>query len=154
MTWTYAGTPGLATAAQRRDLVRWWLGDTVSTFVPTLTDEEISYALGSGVTEVAVKASAITALDALLARFARDADFTKSKVSVSASQRHKALKDLRSQMESDSFALAINGPYLGGESKADADNAREDTDFRQPFYTANDHDQPWNPPGGLPLLGE
>ncbi len=154
MTWTYAGSPGLATAAQRRDLVRLTLGDTVSGYTPTLTDEEIAYYLGSGVTESTVTVSSINAGKALLARFARDVNFTRSKVSVDASDRYRMLKDLITDLESGTFALATSGPYLGGESKADADNAREDTDFRQPFYTANDHDQPWNPPGGLPLLGE
>lgn len=154
MTWTYAGSPGVSTAAQRRDLVRRLLGDVVSTFTPTLTDEEIAYFIGTGTSAIQVKAAAIDAGKALLASFARDVDFTRSKISVSASQRYTALKDLLSQLETDGFADSTAGPFLGGSSEARTETDRADTDLRQPMLTVDDGREAWQSPAGLvPLVG-
>lgn len=147
MTWTYAGTPGTSTAAERRDYVRFNLGDTVSGADPTLSDEEIAAMLSMASNSVPL--ATLSSAQGLLARFAQQADFTRSKVSVSASQRFKALERLIAKLEADSFASASAGPYAGGTSKADKDTMRDDTDAVQPPFSRDDYVFP--PLGDNPL---
>jgi hypothetical protein len=134
VSWTYAGEPGTATAAERRDYVRFTLGDTESGYTPTLSDGEIAACLSASSDDVS--AAALQAGKALLARFARQADVKNGATSVSASQRYKALKDVVASLESDAMSAAV--PYLGGSSKAAFDADRANTDLRQPLFTTED----------------
>lgn len=147
MTWTYAGSPGTSTAAERRDYVRFQLGDTVSGANPTLTDEEIAAMLS--IASNSVPLATLACGQALLARLAQQADFTRSKVSVSASQRFKALERLIAKLEADTFASAAAAPYAGGTSKADKQTMRDDTDAVQPPFSRDDDVFP--PLGNDPL---
>ena len=150
MTWTYAGTPGTATAAERRDFVRFNIGDTVSGADPTLSDEEIGAMLSMASNSVPL--ATLSSAQGLLARFAQQADFTRGKVSVSASQRYKNLVSLITKLESDSFATSTAGPYAGGTSKADKSTLRENTGAVQPIIAVGDYVYPGLSDAPLPTL--
>lgn len=93
MAWTYSGDP----ATSDKDLVRFLCGDTDST-MPLLTDEEIQYLLS-------VKANAQKAAQAacqrILAKLAREVDYTIGPERVEASQRLANYKELLQTLTAD-----------------------------------------------------
>lgn len=140
MTWTYAGAPGTSSAAERRDYVRFKLGDTVSGVTPTLTDEEIAAMLSEASNDIGI--AALMSGRAILARYARYVDLTEGKTSVKASQRYQALQTVVTQLESDALTGSTAGPYAGGTSKADKQAQRDDTDWVAPFFARDDDTYP------------
>ena len=139
MTWTYAGTPGETTAATRRDMVRFLLGDVVNN-TPTLSDEEIAAMLSAASDDTTN--AAIAAGRALLMRFARYCDLTEGLTKVSASQRFTALKSQIAELETAGFTGANAAPYAGGTSKAGKQDQRDDTDWVAPLFARDDDSYP------------
>lgn len=78
MTWTYSGDPGSST----RDLVRFLIGDTDTTD-QLLTNEEIDYLI---TTFTDGYSAAIGAVNALIAKFARQVDESKKVADLSLSR--------------------------------------------------------------------
>lgn len=134
MSWTYAGTPNdTGTSAEKRDAVRFRIGDTVSTD-PQITDEEIAYLL----TASTPAGASIKACQALIAKYSRQADITYSKTSVSASQRAKAYRDLLAILTAEGANAAI--PIVGGISEAQKQEVWDDPDAVKPWFPRNEDD--------------
>lgn len=81
MAWTYSGNP----ATSRRDEVRFLIGDT-DPQDPLLQDEEIDYLLAQ---KEAVNQVAVTACKYILAKLAREVDYTIGPERVAASQKYR-----------------------------------------------------------------
>lgn len=137
----YSGDPSSSPA----DALRFALGDTGA--VPILTDGEVSYLLAnaSGV----VEAAALEGVEAILAKFAQDTDYTAGRVSRSLSQRVAGYEKLRAQLRAKRDALAF--PIDTAQDRtADLTDAQNEA-LKQPFAVRGQFDNPEAPePGVLP----
>lgn len=92
--------------------IRMKIGDTVSTD-PLLTDEHILEVYANFPTVIA---AAVECVKNIIARMARDADFSAGVISVQRSPRFQQFKDLLVQLEAESETSLV--VYVGGQSKA------------------------------------
>lgn len=133
MSWTYDGSPGTATAPERRDAVRLAIGDTLSTD-PQVTDGEITYYLGE--TGNSIPAAAIEAVRGLIAKYSRAVDVEVSGGSggvgkVSASQRAKTYQELLVTLQANRGNVATLSAT--GQSKSTNRGYDANTDAVQPI---------------------
>jgi len=135
MTWTYAGTPGEATADELRDAVRFRIGDTDETD-KQITDEEIAYLLDQSGDSVAV--ASIQAIVSLISKYSRQADVRMGKTAIRAGQRASAYRSLLAQMRMEQTILA--SVFAGGLTKSGKDSMASDTDAVQPAFSVGQDD--------------
>ena len=129
MTWTYDPAQ-LATSSVYR--VRLKIGDTLAGD-RLLDDEEIQQALDEAANETA---AAATCADAISMRFARQADQTTGRVSMSLGRRAETYSALARRLRQQA------GVYAGGTSTADMDSRKDDEDRPAAAFTAGLHDHP------------
>lgn len=134
MAWTYNASPGTSTSAERRDAVRFAIGDT-DTNDQQVQDAEISFALtqaGDGANMGCVRSAAIICVRSLMARYARQVDTTHGKLSVGASKRLENYRALLSELQRQQATLAE--PFAGGLSIAEKTSDAQDSDAVQPHF--------------------
>lgn len=136
MTWTYDNSPGTTTAAERRDFVRFNLGDT-DTNDQLVTDEEIAAALAQASDGVFL-ATAIVAR-AIAAQFARASDISMGEGALAISDRaiSEAFLELAKRMERQAKkfgSVDIGLPAAGGLTLSELDNLDADTDWNEPGF--------------------
>ena len=133
MAWSYSGDP----SSSPRDQVRFLIGDTDETD-PQLQDAEVDHLLASG---AGALAAAVAACAALSAKYSRMVSKSTGRLSVQASDRAKAYrelaKDLRRQRRGAGLAI-----FAGGLSISEKESLRQDTDAVQPAFTVRDDDYP------------
>lgn len=138
MTWTYGNAPGTSTAAERRDAVRYLVGDTDSTMSPTLSDEEIAFSLSRSGNSV--MAAAIAACRSLSAKWALIPTTTVVGVgSVQAGEVSKRLLETMKTLQADAATGAA--PVFGGQSVTENKRLAALTDVPQPTFR-NGQDDP------------
>ena len=92
--------------------IRMKIGDTV-TNDPLLTDEHILAVYANFPTVIA---ASVECVKNIIARMARDVDFSAGVISVQRSLRYQQFKDLLMQLEAESETSIV--VYVGGQSKA------------------------------------
>lgn len=132
MTWSYSGDP----ASSDKDAARFHAGDTETTD-QLATDEEFNFAL---LDQPDPRLAAAVVLEALAARFSRQADKRVGQISEQLSQRAEAFaaraKDLRRLASSKAL------PVFGGLSISEKDSLDQDTDAVQPSFRIGQFDNP------------
>jgi hypothetical protein len=144
VTWTYDGSPGTSTAAERRDAVRLLIGDT-DTNDQQVTDEEITFALAQTGDDIYLAAAVMART--LAGKYARQVDSKFDALSISNGQRAQQYLRLATQMEKESKKRGNTGlgtPLVGGISQDDVDSVRDDEDRVDPRFRMG---QFQNPPG-------
>lgn len=142
MTWTYDGSPGTATAAERRDAVRFFTGDT-DTGDQQVTDEEITFSLAQTSNDVYMAAARIAR--GLSAKFARKADTSFESVKTQFSQLQEHYHKLAAKLEQDAAIYGTAGvaiPAAGGISIDGIEAAEDDDDRPQPAFRRGMWDNP------------
>jgi len=124
-TWTYDGDPTASDTAA----VRFAVGDTDTTD-QLLSDEEIAYLLTEYGT---VTAAAVSACEALAAKFARQVDRQVGNLRLSSSQRAAQFRELAATLRRRAALTAT--PYAGGLTYTDKDARAADTDRVKPAFT-------------------
>jgi len=123
--------------------VRLLIGDTNSSD-RLLLDSEIQFFLDQSSGEL--YAAAIAACYAIAGKFARSADFTNLSLSVSASQRAEAYrqlaKDLAAQLASGATGSGGASMFVGGASISGKESLSEDSDAVQPSFSIGQDDEP------------
>lgn len=110
------------------------IGDTDSTD-PQLQDEEIAYQLSQNGSPIW---AAVACCSALAARYARQADKTLGKMSISAGQRLQHYLDLEKLLRRRAVANAQ--PYAGGLSIAERTAFAQNSDAVRPSFSKELHD--------------
>ena len=143
MTWTYDGSPGTATAAERRDAVRLLVGDT-DTNDQLATDEEITFALSQGNDNVYLAGGIIAR--SISASFARRADMSIEGLRVQYSQRASGYEKLAIKLDREAKRKggSLAAPAAGGISIDQMDSVEDDDDRPRPSFRRKQFD---NPPG-------
>jgi len=132
MTWTYTGTPGQDSAAERRDAARLLVGDT-NTNDQQVSDEEIAFYL-SEASNNTYRAAAIAA-QGLAAKYARSVDTAFEGVRSSYSQRATHYKQMALQLEAKAVSAGGLGmPSAGGISISEIERVDNDTDRVKPVF--------------------
>lgn len=122
------------------DQVRFRIGDT-EPLDPQLQDEEINAILV--LTNNAVPAACLVALDSLIARYARHVDKWVGDLKILAHQRYDQYSALRDKIAVGGGAPAIAGiPTAGGVYIADKVAARANTSLVQGAFRIGLHDVP------------
>lgn len=135
MTFTYGGTPGTATAAERRDSVRWLTGDTDTTDQQS-SDEEIAFALSQASNDI-YYASSIAA-KSIAAKYARLVDTSFEGMRTDYSDRQIHYTNLAQKLEKDAKRFGTSGlgvPDAGGISIAEMDSVEDDSDRPSPAFS-------------------
>lgn len=128
--WTYTANPGTATVQQRRDGVRFKVGDTEKND-PQFFDGEVDSLLADAGDNVLI--AAIAGAEALQARYARHQPVAQGGVNVGGSRadQYAALvKQLRRRQK----VLAGGGMFSGGRTKSGKRAFRDDPDAVQPNF--------------------
>lgn len=138
MTWTYGNTPGTATATERRDGVRWLVGDTDTTDQQT-SDEEIAFALTQSSDDIYLAGSIVCR--AIAAKYARlvDVSVDDTELTVDYSKRQEAYLKLAGKLERQSVrgpggSIAVGIPVAGGISVSDVDSVEQNLDRPTPAF--------------------
>lgn len=132
MSWGYDSDPSGST----RDAVRLMIGDT-DIDDQLIQDEEIAYFLDQeGTTHMA----AARAADAIAAKFSRQADKKVGDLSIAASQRAKAYRDLAADLRSQASKFVT--PFAGGISVSNKQSYEGDSDRVKPSMSRVVHDNP------------
>ena len=131
MTFTF--DPGLPST---RDEVRAKIGDTDSGDV-LLQDETLDALL---VTNSSVTETAIAAVKAILAKFARDSDKTTLGITSNLSQKSAQYRGILRDLEME--VLNCAQVDFGGASRAEIENIEADSDFIRPRFRVGQHDNP------------
>lgn len=140
MAWTYSDSP--ATVA--RDAVRALIGDTSSTDPQPVSDAEVAWFLSeAGDNEYL---AAALAADKLAGYYARQADFSMGNVSVSASQRSAAFKDLAKRLRARAASSGGAEVFVGGLTISGKESLGEDSDAVQPTFKIGQDDLGTNDP--------
>lgn len=120
-----------------RDEVRLKIGDTSSGAV-LLSDETLDAlltAFGDNVVE-----TSIAAVNAILAKIARDADKSALGITSNLSQKTAHYQQLLRQLQAESGGCAQ--VYFGGSSEAEIESLEADTDFVHPVFKRGQHRNP------------
>lgn len=126
--WTYGGDPGTSTASQRRDTVRFLLGDT-DPANQLIKDTEISFLLANNADDTYRAAS--NAAFHLAVKYANLPDIEIDTLKLSNSQRSKRYQNLASQLSKEARTHGTSGMGLaigGGLSKSTMASVESDTD--------------------------
>lgn len=126
MSWSYSGNPG----ASAKDAVRFLVGDTESVD-PLLSDQEIEWSLTQN--SSSPQATALFLCDRLIAKFARLADETVGRISISYSQKAEGYRKLKADLQESAVHDAM--PYAGGISISDGQMVSGDPDRVRPAFT-------------------
>lgn len=132
MAWSYSGDP----KASDLDKVRFTIGDTDEQ-APLLSDEEIQYLLEI-VGDDTLKAS-IKAVNRIIAKLAREVDYSIGPESVKVSQRLKNYRALLRELKNDLSSL-FSGPVWTGSTEEDP---------LRPIFDVGMHDNKYN---GIPKV--
>lgn len=135
MTWSYLSSePG----SSDRSWVRLMIGDN-TTADEQLQDEELDVLISD---QGSKERAAIAACRALGARYARRADKTVGRLSISASQISKHYYDQAKELEKTLGRLTggATGMYAGGISQADKNAEIADTDRVAPAFAVGQFD--------------
>lgn len=135
MTWTYTSTNITSSGLS---WVRLTIGDNTSA-AQQLMDEEILALISTYGSQLR---AAIAAAKALGAKYARQADKTVGRLSISASQIAKNYYELADQLEEQLGTMTggAGGMYAGGISEADKDIDRDDLDRPVPAFALGQFD--------------
>lgn len=128
--WTYTRNPGTDTLQERRDDVRFKVGDTEDND-PQLSDGEVDALLSDAGDNTLI--AAIAGAERLQARYARHQPVTQGGVSVGggrADQYEKLAKTLRRGQR----VAAGGGFFSGGRTKSGKQAFRDDPDAVQPAF--------------------
>lgn len=141
MTWTYGGTPGSSTAAERRDSVRYLVGDTDTSDQQT-TDEEISFALTQASNNVYGAASIVCR--AIAAKYARlvSTSFDSVRIQYGERQDHYEKLAVQREREAKRFGGGLGTPVAGGISISEMDAVEDDADRPQPAFRRGQFENP------------
>lgn len=134
MAWTYDASPGISTAAERRDAVRLLVGDT-DTNDQQIQDAEITFALSQAQDEV-YSAAAICA-QTLAGKFSRRSDVEFDGVSEKFGSLAEHYRKLATTLRQDAKRYGSKGlgtPVAGGISQSDMETADENTDRVKPKF--------------------
>ena len=134
MTFTYSST-SLSTNLAK---VRLRLGDTNSDD-PLLTDEEINVYLDDANDDV--RGASLRACRAIVAKFARTVNDSAAGINSSKTSKFTQYKDLLEVLEEDARSGSTATPFVGGVSRARADDTATDTDFRPHSFGVGMHDR-------------
>lgn len=139
MAWTYAGTPGTSSASERRDAVRYLVGDTDTTD-QQLQDAEIAFCLAQSSDDVYLAAS--IAASTLSAKYGRlvDTILDNSNIRASYSQRQKSYAELSRQLERKAVrygSKSLGIPAAGGISESEVTAARLDSDRVESMFSVD-----------------
>lgn len=122
--------------AEDRDWVRFKTGDT-NEAAALLSDEEIGALL---TTYADVTLTSAYAVEAILAKLARDVDRSNLGMSGTRSQKTQHYQDLLKTLRAQA---GLSGEvFAGGQSIADKDDNAADTDLTQPMFDRGRHDNP------------
>lgn len=142
MTWTYDGTPGTGSAAERRDAVRFFVGDTDNTD-QLVTDEEIAFALSEKSDNV--RRAAADVARALEAKFASLADVSFDGVRSSYSNISMAYSRLARRLDAQAKrAGGLGRPVATGISRDDMRTYEDDPDRITPRFRRGQFENPPN----------
>lgn len=119
--WSYSGNPGTSP----RDELRFLLGDTQEAD-PLLQDGELDYILTEA--EGSVTRAAVTACESIIAKLAREADFSSGATSLSASQRREGYERLLGALKRKAARL----PRILASQTIPARFQRSDDKYRRP----------------------
>lgn len=133
MTFTYDPTDITTDLAKVRTLI----GDTQIGVDELLTDEQVNFFLGQ---KPDIYLAAIDSAKAILAKFVRDIDRSNIGMSASRSQKIQHLKDLISELETESKSQAE--VFVGGVSIDEHTTSETDTDLVQPKFIKDQDDNP------------
>lgn len=139
--WTYTRNPGQATLQQRRDEVRFQVGDTEDND-PQFADAEIDGLLTAAGDNTLI--ASIAAAERLQARYARHQPVTQGGVSVGGS-RSDQYATLAKMLRRGQRVAAGGGFFAGGRSKSLKQAARDNTDAVQPAFAIGMDDIPGGP---------
>ena len=131
MTWTYS-----TTLTADRDIIRLTIGDT-DTSDQQFSDEELTYFRSTAGNN---RGAALLAVEALIAKYSRQPDRQVGDLSISASQRVKAYKELRATiLERETLGAT---PFAGGITISDKQGYEENTDLVRPAFSRSSHEDP------------
>lgn len=142
MAWTFTDAP----ATVPRDEVRVLVGDTDATDPLPLSDAQIAYFLTENGDNA--RLAAAEAADLLAAYYARKADTSNGKLSVSASQRSVAFGKVAARLRNKAGAAAE--VFVGGLSISGKNTLAQDTDAVQPAFRVGMDDLPGSATAGYP----
>lgn len=134
MAWTYNGTPGTATAAERRDSVRFLVGDTDTTD-QQVQDAEITFALSQASNDIYLAAS-ITA-EAIAGKYSRLVNSSFEGMRTDYSDLVSQYQSLARKLKQDSKkfgSTGIGSPDAGGISISEIDSVEDDSDRPTPAF--------------------
>jgi hypothetical protein len=132
MTWSFSEA---SLSTSEKDQVRLLIGDT-DTNDQLLSDEAISFYLSSRGDNVNLAAA--DACDSIAAKFSRQVDTRNGALSVSASQRAEAYRQLGADLRAQDAELC--GAFFGGQSIDGKIELETDTDAIQPRFARGQND--------------
>ena len=132
MTWSYTDP-----SASAKDAVRFAVGDT-DTSDQQLSDEEIASLL---VTYPSPLTAAINACARLSAKYARQVTKTVGRLSIAASDRAKAYRELAADLKEQRRANGLT-MFAGGRTIAGNQEFNQDTGATQPSFAIGQDDFP------------
>lgn len=138
MTFTYAGRPGTATLDERRDSVRFLIGDTVEA-TKSMEDEEIFFLLDEEADNVWGAAS--LAANTMMTKFADLASYSVGDLSITYGQQVDHWASVAASI-AERRTLDVSGAYAGGISKSDKESVSSNTDWNRPYGRLGMHDNP------------
>lgn len=133
MSWSYSGDP----SSSDLDLVRFLIGDT-DTNDQQVTDEEINYMLGIYGSPYA---AAYNLCVNLMAKYARQVDYTIGPESVKASQRYKNYQSL---------AQALKDQSMSANAAPSFDDPTQRDGNKYPIFDVGMHDNGDQSPDNVP----
>jgi hypothetical protein len=147
MTWTYNNDPSASDTAA----VRFEVQD-IDPDAPLLADEEVNWAVlresgqaanGSSVTltEAGLFGAAARCCEALVRRFAAQADTSVGSLKVTYTKQAAQYAERATELRAKASGMA--SPYAGGQSISEKQAAAQDLDRVQPAFSRGQWDTPW-----------
>ena len=136
MTFTYTGRPGTSTVDERRDSVRFLIGDTVEAS-KHMEDEEIYFLLDQEGNNV--WGAAMLAADTMKSRFADLASYSVGDLSIQYGQQVQHWESVSASI-GERRDLDVANAYAGGISNSDKDSVAGDSDWNKPYGSLGMHD--------------
>ncbi|MDX2466307.1 MAG: hypothetical protein QNL12_03265 [Acidimicrobiia bacterium] len=136
MTFTYTGRPGTSDAAERRDSVRFLVGDTVEA-TKELEDEEIAFLLDQEGNNV--WGAALRSTTQLQAKYAALASYSVGDLSIQYGTQVDSWAKVAGTIKARRD-LDVAQVYAGGISLSDKATVASDTDWNRPDASLGMHD--------------